>query len=233
MTRRSDPVQEGPPPDPIDLAAFPCAPELPTTWFREHARRGGTDAGCWWFSSHAAGEEPEGRFDLTSPHGTCYLGETPGVAVRERCGRFLAARLPIPATHTQGRIVSEATVVLISRLAADLTSPAAARFGVTGELAGGNDYEISAAWAEAFYAASFEAILYQPRFTPAVSARSHGSPTRARNETGLRSTTPPTWSTLSPTWATESPRSRRSPRWTSTTTHGRKRRRSPSRPSES
>jgi hypothetical protein len=165
VTRRSARVQRRPPPD---LDGFPRADEpLPTIWYREHAARPEQpDLGCWWFSSHAAGAEPGGRFDLRSPHGTCYLGETRGVAVRERCGRFLAARLPVPASHLTGRVVSEVSPEPFPVAVADLTSPDGARFGVTGELAAGNDYGLSAAWADALATASFDALLFQPRFTP-------------------------------------------------------------------
>jgi hypothetical protein len=167
VTRRSDPAQQGPP-EGAELHGFPtCRGDLPVTWFREHAaREGADDRGCWWFSSHRSRAEPQGRFDLAAPHGTCYLGETAGVAVRERCGRFLAARLPVPVTHLAGRVVSEVALDPPPAPVADLTAPAGAGFGVTGELAGGNDYTLSASWAQALFGAGFEAVLYQPRFTP-------------------------------------------------------------------
>ena len=166
MSRRSDPALQGPPSDPATLAAVPAAVDLGRTWFREHEERDAPDRGCWWFSSHAPGDEPLGRFDLTEPHGTCYLGETVGVAVRERCGRLLAARLPIPESHLHRRVVTAVVLMPLPGPIADTTHPDAATVGINGELAAGNDYEVTASWADAFHSAGFQAILYQPRFTP-------------------------------------------------------------------
>lgn len=163
-SKRSTPAQQAPGPD---LTGFPVATGLPTTWYREHQDRPASpDRGCWWFSSRAPHTEPGGRFDLTSPHGTCYLGETVGVAVRERVGRFLAHRLPIPSGHIRGRAVSTVTLDPLPENPADLTSPAAATHGVTGELATTSDYPLTAAWAQALFDHDHDALLYQPRFTP-------------------------------------------------------------------
>lgn len=163
--KRSDPAQQGPPPA-DELAGFPTAENLPHVWFREHGDRAGApDLGCWWFSSHSPTTEPGGRFDLLTPNGTCYLGETPGVAARERCGRLLSAHSPIPETHMESRVVTQ-VVVSPPSPTADLTSPDAAAYGVTGELAGGNNYDISAAWAQALFDTGHTAVLYHPRYTP-------------------------------------------------------------------
>jgi len=165
--RRSDPAQQFPP-DPADLTGFPFTTTLPDTWFREHADRSASAGhGCWWFSGHDEADEPIGRFDLPAPDGTCYLGETVGVAVRERCGRFLAAHLPIPQTHLEGRVVSMVRLPELAGRVADLTDPRAALFGVTGELAAGIDYLLSSAWARALRAAGLRGgIHFLPRFTP-------------------------------------------------------------------
>jgi hypothetical protein len=165
--KRSAPAQHVPDTTAGSLDGFPTAPDLPSQWHREHElREGKADKGCWWYSSHAVGQEPGGRFDLTQPHGTCYLGETARVAVRERCGRFLSAHKPIPMWHMRGRVVSTMVVDPFPDPVADLTAADAGDFGVTGELAGGNDYEVAAAWAQALFDAGHAALLYQPRFTP-------------------------------------------------------------------
>ena len=136
-------------------------------WYREHADRAdATDRGCWWFTSAAdGGAEPDGRFDLKEPRGTCYVGVSPGVAVRERCGRFLGIGIPIG--HLTGRVVSK--VDLPATVVADVTNTDGARLGVIAELATGHDYQLTAQWAQAqaLDESDFEGILYAPRFTPA------------------------------------------------------------------
>lgn len=133
--------------------------------YREHEyRTGSPDGGCWWFSSWAPPDRPGGRFDLVDPEGTCYLGETEAVAVRERCGRLVAAHLPVPASFLEGRVVS--TVQVEIGPLADLVDPEAWTVGVTAELHAGHDYELSATWARQFRAAGFDGLRYAPRFTP-------------------------------------------------------------------
>ena len=162
---RSAPAQSTPPTS--GVAGFPTAIGLSDVWYREHQHRPEKpDEGCWWFSSHKTGQEPGGRFDLVTPNGTCYLGETVGVAVRERCGRFLATHMPIPTGHMEGRVVSTVVLAPMPAPVADLTSPDGARFGVTGELTAGNDYTLTVEWAQALFDAGQAALLYQPRFTP-------------------------------------------------------------------
>lgn len=138
--------------------------EVHGEWHREHAERPGPDRGCWWFASTTLGDEPEGRFDLTEPRGTCYLGSTLGVAARERCGRLLAAGA-IPDGHLAGRLVS--TVKLPPTTVADLTHPDGAHVGVTAELATGHDYPLTTQWATALDTTDCAGVRYAPRFTPA------------------------------------------------------------------
>lgn len=163
MSRRSDPAQK-PPPDLETLRSGMPRSTVQGAWHREHADRPGPDRGCWWFSSTPVGGGPEGRFDLTEPRGTCYLGSTLGVAARERCGRLLAAGA-IPEDHLAGRLVS--TVTLPPTTVADLTDPAGAHVGVTAELATGHDYPLTTQWATALDATDVAGIRYAPRFTPA------------------------------------------------------------------
>lgn len=163
MSRCSDPAQQ-PPPDLKVLRAEMPSSVVRGLWHREHADRPGPDRGCWWFTVTPAGGEPQGRFDLTEPRGTCYLGSTLGVVARERCGRLLAAGA-IPEDHLAGRLIS--TVTLPPTTVADLTSADGARVGVTAELAAGHDYPLTAQWASAFDACGFAGVRYAPRFTPA------------------------------------------------------------------
>jgi hypothetical protein len=157
--RRSAAVQQGPPPD---LQAFPRTPAPRSDLFREHAAR----SGCWFFHGTAEDHEPEGRFDLPLPRGTCYAADTAATAARERCGPLLAARQLVPAGHVAGRVVTRFRRQAGWRALADLLSDDAVTFGVTGELSAGNDYALSAEWAVAFDAAGRGGIRYRPRFTP-------------------------------------------------------------------
>lgn len=133
-------------------------------WYRQHAERDGPDRGLWWFSSTHPEPAPGGRFDLEEPRGTCYLGATPGVTARERCGPLLDAGA-VPAGHLTGRLVT--TVALAPTVVADLTHADGGRLGVTAELTTGHDYRMSSRWAAAIDRAPFAGVLYAPRFTPA------------------------------------------------------------------
>lgn len=163
LSHRSAPAQQPPPGRDVLRSSMPRT-DAQGEWHREHAERPGPDRGCWWFASIPAGGEPEGRFDLEEPRGTCYLGSTPGVAARERCGRLLAAGA-IPEGHLAGRRVS--TVQLPPTTVADLTHPDGARIGVTAELASGHEYRLTTQWATALDATGFAGVRYAPRFTPA------------------------------------------------------------------
>jgi hypothetical protein len=157
----------GEPPD--DLSGFP-ARRVIGRWFREHAARPDEPGdGCWFFTSHEPTAEPTGRFDLPTPQGTCYLAEEETTAARERCGRFLAARMPVPSGFVAGRVVS--SVYPKIGKAADATHHDVPRCGVTRELFSIDDYPLTSRWARAFRAADFEALVHQPRFsTHAASA---------------------------------------------------------------
>lgn len=134
---RSEPAQQPPPPQEVLLARLRRAAP-PARLFREHAHRAeAADGGCWWFSSTG-----EGRFDLQPPQGTCYLGESEGVAARERCGRLMAMGIPITEALYAGRIVTQVPSLQADVEAADLTDPSSLRAGVTGELASTSDYAL-------------------------------------------------------------------------------------------
>lgn len=162
--RRSAAVQQRPP---ADLRAFPRTAAPRTDLFREHATRvGSSGSGCWFFHGTAHDREPGGRFDLPLPRGTCYAADSAATAARERCGPLLAAHRLVPAGHVAGRVVTRFRRQAGWPAFADLLADDVATFGVTGELAAGNDYTLSAAWAAAFDAAGRGGVRYRPRFTP-------------------------------------------------------------------
>lgn len=151
-----------------DLNGFPARSGLTgTTAYREHALRPDSpDGGCWYFDSHAPDGPVEGRFSLTSPKGTCYMAQTEQAAARERCGRLLAASMPIPFGFVAEREISAVQVPETAAPIADmLDDEATNRFGVTGELFTNGDYSLTGAWADVLSDTGFGSLLYQPRFT--------------------------------------------------------------------
>ncbi|WP_182349058.1 RES family NAD+ phosphorylase [Tomitella gaofuii] len=144
-----------PSPSGQDLADFPpAAVSADTPLWRGHRR----DRGPWWFSS--AG----GRFDLPTPHGTCYLGYDEQTAVRETIGNTLAAGQIITAEFAAGRVVS--ALQLPSPItAADTCHHDAVQYGLTRELCTTTPYDIPQQWAAAFFEAGHGGIQYQTRFT--------------------------------------------------------------------
>lgn len=110
----------------------------------------------WWFSSDGSG-----RFDLSSPRGTCYLAEDPLAALLE-----VARGLTIlsDAFLAERRLF---TTTLASELrVADLTAPAAYAFGVTAELSATSDYVEPHRRAAMLHAAGFDGVRYHVRHDP-------------------------------------------------------------------
>lgn len=150
MTRQQ--VAAGEPPE--DLDDFPSI-SLSGLWFRAHS----ASRGVWWYSSDGSG-----RFDLAAPYGTCYLGSSVGVAVRERLGRRLSAG-PVPAAVADQMLVSR---VRLRARVADFTDPAAGRFGITREIGTITPYDLPQRWARALHGAGHRGLRYWPRFALAA-----------------------------------------------------------------
>ncbi|SDC55720.1 RES family NAD+ phosphorylase [Rhodococcus tukisamuensis] len=137
------------------LAGFPSC-ELTTG---ESLIRGHQAAnGPWWFASSGGG-----RFDLTPPHGTCYLALDEHTAVRETVGAALATAGVISEDFAAARCLSTLAVPHDHWLA-DTCADKAADFGLTRELTSMTPYAVPQEWAAAFDAA-FAGIQYQTRFT--------------------------------------------------------------------
>ncbi|MGN6722642.1 MAG: RES family NAD+ phosphorylase [Marmoricola sp.] len=145
-------VAVGEPPD--ELADFPSI-ALSGLWFRAHS----VSRGVWWYSSDGSG-----RFDLAPPNGTCYLGSSVGVAVRERLGRRLSAG-PVPAAVADQMLVSR---VRLRARVADFTERAAERFGITREIGTITPYDLPRRWAGALHQAGHRGLRYWPRFAVAA-----------------------------------------------------------------
>jgi hypothetical protein len=107
------------------------------------------EKGTWWFSS-----EMSGRFDLRPPEGTCYFATDGYGAIRE------ASRLgPVTPAWVSTREIRVVPGPTRARLAAT-TREAAARFGITNELATMIPYSLPQRWAAAFRAAGFDGMRH-------------------------------------------------------------------------
>ncbi|QDP96486.1 RES domain-containing protein [Microlunatus elymi] len=136
-------------------------------WLREHQFRSGADGGCWYFATVPPDPTlPSGRFDLPTPHGTCYFADTQRAAAMERVGVWTTKHKPVPQDFVDGRAISTVDPGALPERAVNLGSPRATGFGVTGELFTMSDYQVPQAWALAVYGLGHAGILYPPRFTP-------------------------------------------------------------------
>lgn len=132
---------------PGDLAGFPMT-RSPQRLHRVCR----ADRGTWWFSS-----DMSGRFDLRPPEGTCYFATDDHGAIRE------ASRLgPVTPAWVSTRELRVVPGPIRARLAAT-TRKAAARYGITSELASMVPYSLPQRWAAAFRAAGFNGIRYALR----------------------------------------------------------------------
>ena len=119
----------------------------------------------WWFS--IAPRSGGGRFDLSTPRGTCYVADTIEAAVRERLRETILASRVITPLLADSFLVSSFAMPR-GFTCAHIGVTKAARFGVTRELAAltPGHYPLSREWATAFDDAGFEGIRYGARFTP-------------------------------------------------------------------
>lgn len=113
----------------------------------------------WWYA-----HDDGGRFNLSSPNGTCYLAENETAAVREVAGESLVRRGVITRDFAAARVVSTLRLPGSPRLA-DLTSSAAADAGITREICTCVPYDQPRTWAHAIFASRFDGIRYFARFS--------------------------------------------------------------------
>jgi len=150
----------------FDFSRFPRRSlRASTHWYRQHRAREGKDHGAWYFSSHAAGEEGDGRFDLAVPDGTCYLSSTARGAINELIGPDAAERGWVNSELVAGRVVSRLPLPRDVRVA-NVSAERAADFRITRELVTTVDYGLTQQWAAGLAAAGFGGILADLRFTP-------------------------------------------------------------------
>jgi hypothetical protein len=113
----------------------------------------------WWFDSSGAG-----RFDLASPHGTCYLATEDVVALVEVIGGDVRDGV-VARSFVEARRLRELRVPFVHRLAL-LAHRGARRFGVTAEIHTVVPYDVPQRWAAELDAAGFDGVAYRARHDP-------------------------------------------------------------------
>lgn len=133
----------------------------------------------WWFDSSGAG-----RFDLTSPRGTCYLATEDVVALVEVIGGDVRDGV-VARSFVEARRLRELRVPFAHRLAL-LAARGARRFGVTAEIHTVVPYDLPQRWAAALDAAGFDGVAYRARHDPSGRGTSVALFGRAGERTSWR-----------------------------------------------
>lgn len=146
-----------PPEETTDLDGFPeaAAPE------RLH--RLSEWPGTWWFSSTSEGQ-PGGRFDLSAPHGTCYLAETLDGALVEK---LLRTRTKVVVAERLAEVFHARVTVRMLPHCADVAAPRAAGFGINAEIHTTLNDVTTRRWAAALRRAGWRSLRYLLRGDPA------------------------------------------------------------------
>ncbi|MFC8182274.1 RES family NAD+ phosphorylase [Rhodococcus sp. NPDC057297] len=138
-----------PPPDHL-RDRFPAfTVQAGTEVFRCHS----ATRGPLWFANGG-----HGRFDLADENGTCYAAESEQITLLETWGGMRV----VPSSELTARAVSRLEIV-DTRPLADLTSNAAAQFGVTAEIFSTGNYQLTQLWASALRSAGYAGIRYWAR----------------------------------------------------------------------
>lgn len=123
---------------------------------------------CFWFGSATViPDTPGGRYDLQPPDGACYLALSAIGAWLEvfRCTLIVASedvrRRRLLSTRPPRRIRT-----------ADLLSPKARGYGVTGDIHTHADRSLTRAWARRLHDAGFRGLLGKIKHDPALRERS-------------------------------------------------------------
>ncbi len=115
----------------------------------------------WWFAARDRSDGP-GRFDLVSPHGSCYFTDDPVGALIEKLTDSEDLDALISTATLDALVVWEGPVVGTDQIA-DFT----ARGSQVGkQLAAGSDYELGWQWADALHADGRSGIRWWLRLDP-------------------------------------------------------------------
>lgn len=122
-------------------------------------------AGTEVFRCHSATRRPlwfanggHGRFDLADPDGTCHTAESEQITLLETWGGMRV----VPSTELTARATTRFQLTE-PRVLADLTSNAAAQFGVTAEIFTTGNYQLTQLWASALHSEGYAGIRYWAR----------------------------------------------------------------------
>lgn len=144
-----------PPSEPGALTGLPAAGHV------ERLHRLSEYVRPWWYASVTTLDEHRGgRFDLTSPQGTCYLAESLDGALVEK---LLRARTKVVVAERLAELFHATIHVRAAPTAADLTSPRATAAGLNAEVHTTLDYRITRRWARALRAAGWRGLRYRLR----------------------------------------------------------------------
>jgi RES domain len=153
---RQTPSLGWPPEDPAALSGFPTRRLSPTTVFYRIVRRGN---GPWWF-----GGSMQGRFDLPTPEGTCYLATDEIAALLEVLGPDLESGA-VSAGFLADRRLRKLRLPVDPALS-DLTAREAVHFGITAEIGTIVPYACPQAWAAKLRAAGSPGLVSWARHDP-------------------------------------------------------------------
>lgn len=155
MTSSRRRVAQKPPRVGLSLRQFPAVTSTNRMIFR--AKQLGREA--WWYSGNLFG-----RLDLPAPLGTCYWADDQATATRERLGERVADTGAVTIAAAQAFEVARGRLPR-NRDFAEVSSAAAAKYGVTRELVTMVDYEVPQAWARLFNQTGLGGVRYASRFT--------------------------------------------------------------------
>ena len=141
-----------PPHDPQPLRSLPAAEHV------DRLHRLSEYSRPWWFAAVDHLDDARGgRFDLTVPHGTCYLAESLDGALVEK---LLRTRNKVVVAERLAELFHAQIAVRAAPTVADLTSPAVTAHGLNAEIHTTLDYRPTRRWARALRRAGWRGLRY-------------------------------------------------------------------------
>lgn len=146
-----------PAPDPgTDYRTFP---DVTTSREELRYRAHNVRHGAWYFD-----DSRYGRFNLSSPQGTCYAAGSLDTAVREKLRDAILSTNVVSRTLADSFRVAELRILGPLRMAG-VSEAGAAAFHVVRELCTMEGYAIPQKWAKAFSDVGFKGIAYGSSYT--------------------------------------------------------------------
>ena len=144
-----------PPDDAAALHGFPRAVPVTSLHRLSDHRQG------WYY--HGVDDpdrDPGGRFDLRDPHGTCHTAESLDGALVEK---LLRRPTKVVVAERLHELFHSTITVHRSPRSADLTSPAATRWGINAEIHSTLLYRVPRGWAQQLHRAGWRALRHRLR----------------------------------------------------------------------